>query len=67
MALLDDIIEMAANDKEPIANLLRKCLILERQLPNEKSRQVRIADLKEIVKGQQIRLPIVTYAPFRGL
>jgi hypothetical protein len=38
MALIDDIIEMASNDKEPIGNLLRKCLILERQIPNEKYR-----------------------------
>lgn len=38
MALIDDIIEMASNDKEPIGNLLRKCLILERQIPNEKFR-----------------------------
>jgi hypothetical protein len=38
MKLLDDIIEMAADDKEPVGNLLRKCLILERQLKNEKFR-----------------------------
>jgi hypothetical protein len=33
---LDEIIEAASNDKEPIGNLLRKCLILERQVKNEK-------------------------------
>jgi hypothetical protein len=38
MTLLDDIIEMASDNKEPIGNLLRKCLILERQLKNEKFR-----------------------------
>ena len=38
MALLDDIINMAADGKEPIGNLLRKCLILERQIKNEKFR-----------------------------
>ena len=32
MKLLDEIIEMAADDKEPVGNLLRKCLVLERQL-----------------------------------
>jgi AbiTii len=36
MKLLDDIIEMASDNKEPIGNLLRKCLVLERQLKNEK-------------------------------
>jgi hypothetical protein len=36
MKLLDDIIDMASDDKEPIGNLLRKCLVLERQLKNEK-------------------------------
>ena len=30
--LLDDIIDMAADDKTPIGNLLRKCLILERRV-----------------------------------
>ncbi|WP_407112296.1 hypothetical protein [Bradyrhizobium sp. LMG 9283] len=38
MKLLDDIIELAADNKEPIGNLLRKCLVLERQLKNEKFR-----------------------------
>jgi hypothetical protein len=38
MKLLDDIIEMASDNKEPIGNLLRKCLVLERQLKNEKFR-----------------------------
>ena len=34
MKLLDDIVELASNDKEPIGNVLRKCLILESELPN---------------------------------
>jgi hypothetical protein len=38
MKLLDDIIELAADNKEPIGNLLRTCLVLERQLKNEKFR-----------------------------
>lgn len=38
MKLLDDIIAMAADDKEPIGSLLRKCLILESQIRNEKFR-----------------------------
>jgi AbiTii len=38
MTLLDDIIELAASDKEPIGNLLRKCLILESQIKNEQFR-----------------------------
>ena len=36
MALLDDIIEAATDDKTPIGNLLRKCLVLEQQVKNEK-------------------------------
>lgn len=38
MKLLDEIIEMATDDKEPIGSLLRKCLVLERQLKNDKFR-----------------------------
>lgn len=38
MRLLDDIIDMASDNKEPIGTLLRKCLVLERQLKNEKFR-----------------------------
>jgi hypothetical protein len=38
MKLLDDIIDMASDNKEPIGSLLRKCLVLERQLRNEKFR-----------------------------
>ena len=36
MALLDDIIEAATDDKVPIGTLLRKCLVLEQQVKNEK-------------------------------
>lgn len=36
MKLVDDIIELASDNKEPIGNLLRRCLVLERQLNNEK-------------------------------
>ncbi len=35
MKLLDELIELASNDKEPIGNVLRKCLILESQFPND--------------------------------
>ena len=34
--LLDDIIELATDDKQPITVLLRKCLILASQLKNER-------------------------------
>jgi len=33
MALLDDIIETATDDKVPIGTLLRKCLVLEQSNP----------------------------------
>ena len=36
MALLDDIIEAATDDKVPIGTLLRKCLVLEQTFKNEK-------------------------------
>lgn len=35
MKLLDDLIELASNDKEPIGNVLRKCLILESEFPSD--------------------------------
>ncbi|MGM4958112.1 hypothetical protein [Bradyrhizobium sp. 604_D8_N2_3] len=35
MSLVDEIIELASSDKEPIGNVLRKCLILESQYSNE--------------------------------
>ena len=38
MKLLEDIVEAATDDKVPIGNLLRKCLVLERQLKNENFR-----------------------------
>ena len=34
--LLDDIIELATDDKQPLAVLLRKCLVLAHQLKNER-------------------------------
>jgi hypothetical protein len=36
MALIDDIIDAATNDTVPIGTLLRKCLVLEQQVKNEK-------------------------------
>src|ERR1019366_10131895 len=38
MALLDDIIEAATDNETPIGTLLRKCLVLESQIKNEKFR-----------------------------
>ena len=38
MALLDDIIEAATDDKLGIGTLLRKCLVLESQIKNDKFR-----------------------------
>jgi hypothetical protein len=38
MPLLDEIVEAATDDKVPIGTLLRKCLVLEHQLKNEKFR-----------------------------
>jgi hypothetical protein len=38
MALLEEIIEAAVDEKVPIGALLRKCLVLEQQVKNEKFR-----------------------------
>jgi hypothetical protein len=38
MKLLDEIIEGAVNDTQPIGTVLRKCLVLEQQVKNEKFR-----------------------------
>jgi hypothetical protein len=38
MALLDEIIDAAVDEKVPIGTLLRKCLVLEQQVKNEKFR-----------------------------
>lgn len=38
MTMLDEIIDLAVNNKEPIGNLLRKCLVLEQQIKNDKFR-----------------------------
>jgi AbiTii len=38
MALLDEIINVAVDEKVPIGTLLRKCLVLEQQVKNEKFR-----------------------------
>jgi hypothetical protein len=38
MALLDEVIDTAVDDKVSIATLLRKCLVLEQQFHNEKFR-----------------------------
>jgi len=38
MRLLDEIIDAAADEKVPIGTLLRKCLVLQQQVKNEKFR-----------------------------
>jgi hypothetical protein len=38
MKLLDEIIDGAVSDTQPIGTVLRKCLVLERQVKNEKFR-----------------------------
>ena len=38
MRLLDEIIDAAVDEKVPIGTLLRKCLVLEQQVKNEKFR-----------------------------
>jgi hypothetical protein len=38
MTLLDEIIDAAVDEKVPIGTLLRKCLVLQQQVKNEKFR-----------------------------
>ena len=37
--LLDEIIDLAVDNKQPITTLLRKCIVLAHQLKNEKLRK----------------------------
>lgn len=63
MKLLDDIIDMSANDKEPIGNVLRKCLILENQYPNEPFRKW----LDQELDGYEKEEDLPSYRKFRAI
>jgi hypothetical protein len=69
--LIDDIIKLASNDKEPIGNLLRKCLILESQFPNDAFRAWINRELDGYDKEDEVpsyRLfPARSYGMFTGL
>jgi AbiTii len=57
MKLLDDIIDMAADGREPVGNLLRKCLILESQIKNEKFRSWLNQELDGYDRGHEDEFP----------
>jgi hypothetical protein len=65
MKLLDDIIDFAANDKEPIGNVLRKCLILESEFPNDAFRAWLDRELDGYDKDNE--LPSYRLIPSRSL
>ena len=71
MKLLDDIIELASNDKEPIGNVLRKCLILESQYPNEAFKGWLDRELDGYGKDDEVpsyrHIPARSYGMFTGL
>jgi AbiTii len=51
--LLDEIIDATVDEKVPIGTLLRKCLVLEQQVKNEKFRAWR-RDLDETLAGLRV-------------
>ncbi|WP_316187967.1 MULTISPECIES: hypothetical protein [unclassified Bradyrhizobium] len=52
MALLNEIIEAATDDKVPVGTLLRKCLVLEHQVRNEKFKRWLDQELDGYTGGQ---------------
>lgn len=44
--LLDEIINLAVDDKQPITTLLRKCIVFAHQLRNERLRKWANEELK---------------------
>jgi hypothetical protein len=60
MSLLDDIIEMTADDKVPIGALLRSCLVLENQVKNEKFK----AWLDRELDGYDVKEELPSYRVF---
>jgi len=71
MKLLDDIIELAASDKEPIGNVLRKCLMLESELPNDAFRAWLDRELDGYDSDNEVPsyrlIPARSYGMFSGL
>jgi AbiTii len=65
MKLLDDIIEHARNDKEPIGNVLRSCLILESEYSNDAFRAWLDRELDGYDKDNE--LPSYRVIPARSL
>jgi hypothetical protein len=71
MKLLDDIVELASSDKEPIGNVLRKCLMLESELPNDAfrawlDRELDGYDSDNDVPSYRL-IPARSYGMFSGL
>ncbi len=71
MALLDDIIEAATDDKIPIGTLLRKCLVLEHSNPNEKFKVWLNKELDGYAKDDELpsyrNFVAVSYGHFIGM
>jgi hypothetical protein len=54
MKLLQEIIDQAVDEKAPIGALLRRCLVLERKIKNEKFRQWRNWELDGYFNGEEL-------------
>lgn len=71
MNLLDELIELASNDKEPIGNVLRKCLILESEFPNEAFKAWIDRELDGYGKDDEVPtyrlIPARSYGMFTGI
>jgi hypothetical protein len=71
MKLIEELIELASNDKEPIGNVLRKCLIVESQFPNDSFKAWVDRELDGYGKDDDVPsyrlIPARSYGIFTGL
>jgi AbiTii len=71
MRLIDELIELASNDKEPIGNVLRKCLIVESQFSNDSFRAWVDRELDGYGDDDEVpsyrHFPARSYGMFTGL
>jgi hypothetical protein len=65
--LLDDIIELATDDKQPITVLLRKCLILASQLKNERLKAWANKELNGYTDNDDAQLPEYRITPAQAV
>jgi hypothetical protein len=70
LKLLDEIVELATNNKEPLGNLLRKCLVLATKLNNGSLKTWALKELNGYDKDDELPsyrvLPVHSYGNFYG-